>query len=105
MTVPAALPSGLAFSLAAVQCLATVTWIAYVVYLPQLAASAGVPASAVGWILLADQAVFALADLALGRAADRALRVMRTLGVWLVAITVVSGAALVATPMIAGAGA
>lgn len=105
MTLPAALPTRLAFYLAAVQCLATVTWIAYVVYLPQLAASAGVPASAVGWILLADQAVFALADLALGRAADRALRVLRTLGFWLIAITVVSGAALVAVPMIAGAGA
>lgn len=66
---------------------------------------AGVPASAVGWILVADQAVFALADLALGKGADRALRVMRTLWPWLVAITVVSGVAFVAMPMIPGTGA
>ena len=104
MTVPTALPRSLTLYLAAVQCLAAVSWIAYVVYLPQLAASAGVPASVVGWILVADQAVFALADLALGKGADRALRVMRTLGPWLVAITVVSGVAFVAMPMIAGTG-
>jgi len=101
MSVPAALPLGLVFHLAAVQCLASVSWIAYVVYLPQLAASAGVPVQAVGWILLADQALFALADLALGRATDRALAVLRTLGPWLVAVTVISGAAFVAMPMIA----
>jgi len=100
-----ALPRRLVLYLAAVQCLATLSWIAYVVYLPQLAASAGVPASAVGWILLADQVVFALADLALGKAADRALAAMRSLGPWLVAITVLSGAAFVAMPIIADMGA
>ena len=96
MTVPAALPLSLVFQLAAVQCLAGVSWIAYAVDLPQLAASAGVPVQAVGWILLADLALFALADLALGRATDRALAVLRTLGPWLVAVTVISGAAFVA---------
>ena len=104
MTATAALPRRLVLYLATVQCLAALSWIAYVVYLPQLAASAGVPASAVGWILLADQVVFALADLALGKAADRALAAMRTLGPWLVAITVVSGVAFLAMPVIADKG-
>ncbi len=102
MTASTPFPRSLALYLAAVQCLATASWIAYVVYLPRLAVSAGLPASAVGWILIADQVLFALADLALGQAADRALRVMRTLGPWLVAITVVSGAAFVAVPLFSG---
>jgi hypothetical protein len=102
MTASTPFPRSLALYLAAVQCVATASWIAYVVYLPRLATSAGVPASAVGWILIADQVLFALADLALGQAADRALRVMRTLGPWLVAITVVSGAAFVAVPLFSG---
>ncbi|MET0218789.1 MAG: MFS transporter [Burkholderiales bacterium] len=99
----AALPRGLAFHLCAVQFLAALSWIAYVVYLPRMAASAGLPVAAVGWILFADQLVFAAADLYLGRAADHALRTIGRIGPLLAGVTVASGAVLVALPAIADA--
>ncbi|MBL8540402.1 MAG: hypothetical protein JNK68_08515 [Betaproteobacteria bacterium] len=101
MTPRPALPLRLTLFLAAIQCVANATWIAYVVYLPQLAAAAGIPRSAVVWILVADQAVFALSDLVVGRATDRALTVLRVIGPWLLAITVIAGIAFVALPAVA----
>ena len=94
-------PRRLAIQLGIVQFFAALSWIAYVAYLPRMATSAGIPAAAVGWILLIDQTVFAVSDLYFGEAADRALRVMERIGLILVSVTVVSGAAFIALPVVA----
>ncbi|MDB5825323.1 MAG: transporter [Herminiimonas sp.] len=78
-----------------VQLLLAVTWTVYAAFLPQLAAQAGIPKEHVAWILLMDQAIFVVTDVALGVAADRAARAMRRLGGWLMGLTIVSCIALV----------
>jgi hypothetical protein len=78
-----------------VQLLLAATWTVYAAFLPQLAAQAGIPKEHVAWILLMDQAIFMVTDVALGVAADRAARAMRRLGGWLLGVTIVSCIALV----------
>jgi hypothetical protein len=99
----ARLPRTLILHLGAVQFFAALGWIAYIVYLPRLAVSVGLPVAVVGWLLLADQLLFAVADVYLGRASDRALRATGRIGPLLVAVTLVSGAAFVAMPLVADA--
>lgn len=82
----------------AVQCLLAVTWTLYTAFLPQLAAQVGISKAQVAWILLMDQAIFAIADSAMGIAADRMANAMHRLGVWILAISVVSGVAFVLLP-------
>jgi len=57
------MPAGLILGL--VQWLFALTWTIYVVFLPQMAASAGIERKWVIWLLLLDQALFALMDLGL----------------------------------------
>jgi len=38
------------------------SWVEYVIYLPKLAAQAGIDRGVVPWILVLDQAIFALCD-------------------------------------------
>src|SRR3954466_12177403 len=59
-------PSALAAWIAVTQLLFVTTWTLYVVYLPQLAAQAGIPKHWVPWILVADQLAFAPTDLPTG---------------------------------------
>ena len=62
---------GVGLYLGVVQFFFAASWIVYVLYLPQLAAQAGIGKAAVAWILMADQLVFVFADYASGVAADR----------------------------------
>jgi MFS family permease len=94
-----------AVSLAVVQLSFVTCWTVYVVYLPQLAASAGIPRDKVIWILMLDQAIFAVMDLVMGQAADRVQRRMGRIGFMLAAVTLVSCLAFAAIPHVAGAGA
>lgn len=81
--------------LCSVQFLLALTWTLYVAFLPQLAAQAGLPTSQVAWILMMDQVIFVITDLALGVMADRVADAMRRLGGWVLAASVVSALAFV----------
>jgi MFS family permease len=75
----------------------------YVIFLPQLAAQAGIEKKWVIYILMADQAIFTLMDFAMGVAADRVQRVLGRLGRLLVILTAVSCAAFLLLPLAAPA--
>ncbi len=89
---------------AAVQFLFVTCWTVYVIFLPQLAAQAGIEKKWVIYILMADQAIFTLMDFAMGVAADRVQRVLGRLGRLLVIVTAVSFAAFLMLPLAAPAG-
>jgi hypothetical protein len=91
--------------LAVLQLFFTLCWTVYVIYLPQLAAAAGLAPKAVVVILLLDQAIFTVCDFATGIAADKVTRVLGKLGVYVVAATALSCAAFLVMPEIAGLGA
>jgi len=86
------------------QFLFVTTWTLYVVYLPQLAADAGVPKHWVPWILVADQVVFALTDVATGFWLDRVRSGLARVGPWMLGVTGVSCIAFLLLPF-AGASA
>jgi len=104
MTGGAAAMRGIGLYLAAVQLLFALGWIVYVVFLPQLAQQAGLPARWLPWLLAADQLVFVLTDLAVGLASDRAARVLGRIGRWVVAASLVSALAFLALPWVAPQG-
>ena len=89
--------------LAFVQMFFTLCWTVYAIYLPKLAGGVGIPASAVILILMMDQAIFTIFDVATGVAADRVSRVVGKLGRIVAILTVVSCVAFVALPFISGA--
>jgi MFS family permease len=91
--------------LAVLQLFFTLCWTVYVIYLPKLAAAAGLTPRAVVLILLLDQAIFTICDFATGIAADRVTRTMGRLGTYVVAATALSCAAFLVMPEIAGFGA
>jgi hypothetical protein len=86
-----------------VQLILAISWTAYAIYLPQLASGAGIARSIVPWLLVLDQAIFALTDWAAGVHADRVLKAMRRLAPLLVLLTLVSTIAFVALPWIGDA--
>ena len=94
-----------AWYLAVLQLFFTLCWTMYAIYLPKLAASAGVAPSMVIVLLMIDQAIFTVCDFATGIAADKVTRVLGRLGVWVAAATAVSCAAFFALPFVAGFGA
>jgi len=96
------LRTGLAFAL--LQLFFTLTWTVYVIFLPQLVVQAGLPKSAVIWILLLDQLVFVFADWAMGARADRAARVVGRLGPLIGLVTLVSAGAFLLLPFAAPQG-
>lgn len=102
-TTPAS-PKGLGLAVAAAQLALALSWTVYVVFLPALAAQAGLPPRAVLWLLVVDQAVFVLADYACGVASDRVLALHRRLAPWLAGATVLSAAAFLALPWLAPQG-
>ena len=73
-----------AWFLAALQLFFTLCWTIYVIYLPKLAAAAGIAPGAVILLLMLDQAIFTVSDFATGIAADKMTRVLGRLGVWVV---------------------
>ena len=88
----------LAVSIGIVQFFFAVTWTVYVIYLPQLVEQAGIARSWVPWILVADQLVFALVDVATGFWVDRVRHSIARLGPWILAVSVLSGVAFIALP-------
>ncbi len=94
-----------AWYLAALQLIFTLCWTVYVIYLPKLAAAAGIAPGAIILLLMLDQAIFTVSDFATGIAADKMTRVLGRLGVWVAIATAVSCAAFLALPFVASAGA
>ena len=86
----AGVPHRVGLYLGAVQFLFALTWTVYVIFLPKLATQAGISKSAVVLILLLDQLIFAITDLAMGMAADRVSRLVGRLGHAIVGVTLVS---------------
>jgi hypothetical protein len=91
--------------LAVLQLFFTLCWTVYALYLPQLAATAGIAAGAVILILMLDQAVFTVCDFLTGIAADRVTRTLGRIGPIVAVVTVISCLAFVAMPLVAPAGA
>lgn len=79
------------------------SWVVYAAFLPALAAQAGLPKSAVVWLLLADQVVFMLSDLLAGVASDRMAAGVVRWGQALGLLTGVAAIALLVMPLLAGA--
>lgn len=98
-------PHRIGLYLAFVQFFFTLTWTIYVIYLPQLAAQAGIPKEAVVWILMADQIIFMVVDYAMGVAADRMARVFGRLSYVVLSVTIGSCLAFLLLPFAAPAGA
>lgn len=80
------------------------TWVGYVIYLPQLAAQAGIGAAVVGWLLVADQIIFACCDWAAGAAVDLVARVVGRVGTIIAAATTVSTLAFLLLPLVSRSG-
>lgn len=91
-------PGALGVTLGVVQFFFATTWTLYVIYLPQLAQAAGIGKQWIPWILVADQVIFALADVATGFWIDRVRTGVARLGGWILGVTVVSSLAFVALP-------
>ena len=91
--------------LALLQLVFALCWTVYVIYLPKLAAAAGIAPKAVILLLMLDQAVFTVCDFFTGIAADKVTRVLGRLGIWVTAATALSCAAFLIIPLIAGLGA
>src|SRR5665647_92614 len=100
-----AAPQRFGWYLAVLQLLFTLCWTVYAIYLPKLAATAGIAPGAVILLLMLDQAIFTVCDFATGIAADKVTRVIGRLGVWVVAATALSCVAFIALPFVAAAGA
>jgi hypothetical protein len=96
------IPQGAGLYLAVLELVFALGWTVYAIYLPRLAASAGIAAGAVIYILMLDQAIFTVTDFAMGVAADKVSRLVGRLGHWVSAITALSCAAFVALPYVAG---
>jgi len=94
-------PRGLAVYLGVVQFFFATTWTIYVVYLPSLVAQAGIDKSWIIWILLADQAIFAICDVITGFWADRVRRGLARYGAWILGITAISCASFLLIPFAA----
>ncbi|MDP1674325.1 MAG: MFS transporter [Burkholderiales bacterium] len=86
---------------ALLQLLFTLTWTVYIIFLPRLAAEAGIPKSWILWILVADQLVFVIADWLMGARADRMSRVVGRLGPRLALVTLLSALAFLLLPFAA----
>ncbi|WP_099024700.1 MFS transporter [Mycolicibacterium palauense] len=80
------------------------SWVIYVIFLPQLAAQAGIGTGAVPWILLMDQVVFVVCDWAAGLASDRVAEVLGKLGTIVAGITALSALAFLLLPFVTTAG-
>jgi hypothetical protein len=88
----------LALYLGVVQLFFATTWTIYVLYLPQLAAQAGIDKRWVPWILAADQLVFAVMDVITGYWVDRVRAGLARYGGWILGVTVISCVAFVLMP-------
>ncbi len=101
----ATLPAAAALYIAVLQALFVTTWTVYVIFLPRLLVMAGLPAAWAPWVLLLDQLVFMVADVATGLYADRVQRRLGRIGPWVVGATAVSCCAFLLLPHAARLGA
>ncbi|HTE15782.1 MAG TPA: MFS transporter, partial [Burkholderiales bacterium] len=101
----AAVPASVALYMAVVQFLFVTTWTVYVIFLPRLLDSVGLPASLTPLILIIDQLVFMVMDIYVGVAADRAQRMLGTVGPLVIGMTVASCIAFLLLPFAAHSGA
>ncbi|MFZ1948553.1 MAG: MFS transporter [Pseudolabrys sp.] len=90
--------------LAVLQLFFALCWTIYVIYLPKLAAAAGIAPKAIIVVLMLDQAIFTVCDFFTGIATDKVTRVLGRLGVWVTAATALSCAAFLIMPLVAGLG-
>ena len=81
------------------------SWVEYVIYLPKLAAQAGIDRGVVPWILVLDQAIFALCDWGAGLAADRVATIIGRLGKIVAGVTALSALAFLLLPFVTRLGA
>lgn len=93
--------SGIGLYLAVLQFFFALTWTVYVIFLPKLAAQAGIDRQAVVLILMLDQIIFTATDWAMGLWADRVARVVGRLGRLVALVTGVSCLAFLLLPFIA----
>src|SRR5687768_10532681 len=98
-------PHRIGVYLAVVQFFFTLTWTVYVIYLPKLAAQAGISKEAVVYILIADQIIFVAMDYAMGVAADRMSKVVGKLSYIVLTVTLGSCLAFLLLPFAAPQGA
>ncbi len=99
-----AVPQGLAAYLGVVQFFFVTTWTVYVIYLPALVQQAGIDRKWVPWILVADQLLFAVMDVAAGYWVDRVRAGLARFGGWILALSALSCAAFVLLPFTSAAG-
>jgi MFS transporter len=92
-------PHRVGLYLAVVQFFFAITWTVYVIFLPRLAADAGIPKQTVIFILMLDQLIFACMDLAMGVMADRVSRVVGRLGYAILGVTLLSCLAFLLLPL------
>ena len=97
-------PHRVGLYLALVQFFFATTWTVYVIFLPKLAAQAGIGKEVVIFILMMDQVIFALMDFAAGAMADKVSRVLGRLGRIMMAVTLLSAIAFVLLPFAAPQG-
>lgn len=91
----------MAATLSALQLFFALTWVVYVIYLPALAAQAGIDKRFVPWILMMDQAIFIACDWAAGVYADRVAAAMKRIGAPMAGATLLSCTAFLALPFVA----
>jgi MFS family permease len=87
--------------LGALQFVFGLIWVEYVIFLPQLAARAGIGGGVVAWLLVLDQLIFALCDWAVGVATDRVVRTLGRVGRIVAGLTAVSALAFLLLPFAA----
>ena len=89
-----------ALALGGVQFFFTLGWTVYAIYLPELLKGAGIAASWLPWLLMADQLIFAAMDIAFGMVADRMADGYRKLAHLLLWLTTVSAGAFLLLPLL-----
>src|ERR1700761_3161508 len=82
----------------------TLSWTTYLIYLPQLGAKVGIAPANIILVLMMDQAIFTVTDIAMGFAAGRIARGVGRIGRVVGGLTALSCVAFVALPYVAGAG-
>lgn len=90
-----------AWLLAGVELFFSLSWVVYILFLPELLARGGVDKRYLPWLLAADQLLFALADWSVGVAVDRARAALRRIGPLLALLATVSAVALLLLPWLA----
>jgi MFS family permease len=90
-----------AWFLAGVEFFFALSWVVYVIFLPELLARGGIDKRYLPWIIAADQLIFALADWWMGVAVDRARAALRRIGPLLVLLSAISALAMLLMPWLA----